>query len=401
MAISDSSLILKPGREKPVRNRHPWVFSGAIERSTGEPAPGDIVDIKRNDGAWLARAYFNPHSQITARILTWEQAEYIDETFWRKKLERSVEIRRKFRPLPETTAYRLVNAEADGLPGLIVDKYNNILVIQLLTLGIDKRKEILVKLLADKLDPDGIFERSDTAVRKKEKLPQHHGCIWGEEPLDDLIVKEDSLYFSVDIKKGHKTGFYLDQRVNRRLVTRDQLVKGRSILDAFSYTGGFGVFAARGEASKIVNVDDSSTALRLAKHNQEMNSFDRPNDEYIVGDAFQIMRQLYREGRRFDMVILDPPKFAHSKSHINSACRGYKDINLLAMKLLKSDGLLATFSCSGLINRDLFQKVLFGASVDAGREVQVLAQLSQAPDHPILLTFPESEYLKGFLCRVI
>jgi 23S rRNA (cytosine1962-C5)-methyltransferase len=200
---------------------------------------------------------------------------------------------------------------------------------------------------------------------------------------------------------GHKTGFYLDQRVNRRLVTGDQLVKGSSILDAFSYTGGFGVFAARGEASKIVNVDDSSTALDLAKHNQEINGFDRPNDEYIVGDSFQILRQLYRDNRRFDMVILDPPKFAHSKSHINSACRGYKDINLLAMKLLKSDGLLATFSCSGLINRDLFQKVLFGASVDAGRDVQVLSQLSQAPDHPILLTFPESEYLKGFLCHVI
>jgi 23S rRNA (cytosine1962-C5)-methyltransferase len=199
---------------------------------------------------------------------------------------------------------------------------------------------------------------------------------------------------------GHKTGFYLDQRVNRKLVTGDHIVKGSSILDAFSYTGGFGVFAARGEASEIVNVDDSSTALRLAKHNQEINSFDRPNDEYIAGDTFQIMRQLYRDSRRFDMVILDPPKFAHSKRHINSACRGYKDINLLAMKLLKSDGLLATFSCSGLINRDLFQKVLFGASVDAGRDVQVLSQLSQAPDHPILLTFPESEYLKGFLCHV-
>jgi len=401
MAISGSSLILKPGREKPVVNRHPWVFSGAIDGSNGEPAPGDIVDIKRNDGKWLARAYFNPHSQITARILTWEQAEYIDETFWSKKLERSIEMRRKLRPLPGTTAYRLVNAEADGLPGLIVDKYNDFLVIQLLTLGIDRRKEVLVKLLAEKINPDGIFERSDTAVRKKEKLPQRHGCIWGEEPLDDLVVKEDSLYFSVDIKNGHKTGFYLDQRINRKLVTGDQLVKGRSILDAFSYSGGFGIFAARGEAAEIVNIDHSSTALILAKHNQAINGFDRPNDEYIAGDAFQIMRRLYRDGRHFDMVILDPPKFAHSKSQINSACRGYKDINLLAMKLLKSEGLLATFSCSGLINRDLFQKVIFGASVDAGRDVQVLSQLSQAPDHPILLTFPESEYLKGFLCRVI
>ena len=278
----------------------------------------------------------------------------------------------------------------------IIDKYNNFLVIQLLTLGVEKRKEVLLKLLVEKLEPDGIFERSDVPGRKKENLPKYKGCIWGSEPGNDLVIMEDSLSFSVDIKNGHKTGFYLDQRINRKLVSEDQLVEGKSILNVFAYTGGFAVYAARGGASEVVNIDDSPAALNLARHNQQINGFVRPDDEYLVGDAFQILRRLYHDGRLFDIVILDPPKFAHNKGHIDKACRGYKDINLLAMKMLKSNGFLVTFSCSGLISRDLFQKVLFGASVDADRDVQLLSQLTQAADHPILLTYPESEYLKDF-----
>ena len=400
MTQSIPSLILKPGREKPVRNHHPWIFSGAIRNTNGEPEPGDIVDIRSSSGEWLARAYYNPHSQISARNLSWEQGEDIDEVFWSGRLDRSLENRRLSKFEPETTTYRLVNAEADGLPGLIVDKYNNYLVLQSLTLGVERRKDLLIKLLAEKLEPDGIYERSDVPGRKKEKLSKFRGSIWGSDPEENIQILEDSLSFSVDIRNGQKTGFYLDQRKNRRLAAGAQFVEGKSILNAFSYSGGFSVYAARGAAAAIVNIDDSATALNLARQNQEINGFDRPDDEYLAGDAFKILRQLYHSGRLFDVVILDPPKFAQNKGHIERACRGYKDINLLAMKLLRSNGILVTFSCSGLIKRDLFQKVLFGASVDAGRDVQILTQLTQAQDHPILLTFPESEYLKGFLCRI-
>ncbi|MFQ5399059.1 MAG: class I SAM-dependent rRNA methyltransferase [Anaerolineae bacterium] len=399
MTNEHTSLLLKKGREKPVRQRHPWIFSGAVSRVQGEPAPGDMVAALSHDGRFLARGYFNPHSQIRCRLLTWTD-EPIDEAFWQARIARAAAARTALSLEPETTAYRLINAEADGLPGLVVDRYNEFLVIQCLTMGIERRKEMLVALLAEAFQPAGIVERSDVNARPQEGLPQVTGHLWGTAPPQRVTVKENGLQFAVDVHAGHKTGFYLDQRPNRAIVGRPEHVAGKEILNVFAYTGGFALYAAAAGAGPITNVDASADALTLAEQNMELNEFERPDDEYIVANAFELLRHYRDGGRRFDVAVLDPPKFAHSRRDVDRACRGYKDLNWLAMRLLRPGGLLATFSCSGRISADLFQKVVFSAAVDAGCDVQILQQLGQGPDHPILVTFPESAYLKGLLCRV-
>ena len=400
MEMPTAILTLKKGRQKPVLNRHPWLFSGAIQQIEGDPAPGDIVDIADWQQRFLARAYYNPHSQIQARILSWDPAEAIDDQFWRRLMERAANGRNGLNLQPHTTAYRLVNAEADGLPGLIIDQYGDYLVVQCLTLGIDRRKEQLVAILADLLQPRGILERSDVDVRHKEGLPPSYGLLWGQPPPVELLIRENGLTFAVDLQQGHKTGFYLDQRDNRALVGQPHIVAGKTMLNLFAYTGGFAVYAAAAQAGRIVNVDSSVDALTLAERNIALNGWQRPQDEYLAGDAFELLRYYRDEGEQFDVIVLDPPKFAHSQRDIDKACRGYKDLNWLALRLLRPGGWLATFSCSGLISADLFQKVLFGAAVDANRDAQIIRPLSQATDHPVALTFPESAYLKGFLCRV-
>lgn len=393
-------LTLKSGREKPVLNYHPWVFSGAIERVEGAPEPGDLVAVNDHRGNYLATAYFNPHSQIRARLLSWDPNQAIDEDFWHGRLQRAIENRQALALEPQTNAYRLVYAEADGLPGLVVDRYAGFLVLQSLTLGIEKRKEMLVQILVDLLQPAGILERSDAAVRGKEGLAEVSGMLWGQEAPQRLVIQENGLPFTVDLWQGHKTGFYLDQRENRALFGRREWVEGKRLLNVFAYTGGFSVYAASAGAGHITNIDSSIPALEMAEQNVLNIAPARTADEYIAGDAFEVLRYLREEGELYEVIILDPPKFAHSQSDVQRASRGYKDLNLLALQLLKPGGLLATFSCSGHISADLLQKILFGAAVDAGREVQILAPLAQAADHPVLLTFPESAYLKGFLCRV-
>jgi 23S rRNA (cytosine1962-C5)-methyltransferase len=436
-----ATLILKQGRDKPVHNHHPWVFSGAIERVKGQPAPGDLVTIANHKGEPLATAYYNAKSQIQARILSWNPDEPIDADFWRGRLRKAIEGRATMglirirneeeatdddrpqttdhRPLttdlPDTdllntdsltTAYRLVNAEADGLPGLIVDRYNDFLVIQCQTLGMDRRREMLTELLVETLSPAGMLERSDVDARGKEGLPPVVETRYGEAPPPELIIRENGFSFLVDVHRGHKTGFYLDQRDNRaaigpqeRLLPR--LLAERDVLNVFAYTGAFGVYAAAAGARQITHVDSSVPALETAERNVQLNGFERPDDEYIAGDAFEVLRYFREEGRQFDAVILDPPKFAHSQGQIDRAARGYKDLNWLALRLLRPEGVLATFSCSGLVSVDLFQKIVFGAAVDAGRDVQIARHLGQAADHPVLLSFPESAYLKGLLCRVL
>jgi 23S rRNA (cytosine1962-C5)-methyltransferase len=400
MEMPTAILTLKKGRQKPVLNRHPWIFSGAIQQVQGDPAPGDIVDIADHRQNFLARAYYNPHSQIQARILSWNPAESIDDVFWRRGLERAGNGRFSLNLQPHTNAFRLINAEADGLPGLIVDKYGDYLVMQCLTLGIDRRKEQLIPLLAELFQPQGIFERSDVDVRTKEGLAASDGLVWGKPPPRDYLIQENGLTFGVDLHEGHKTGFYLDQRENRALVGQPYIVAGQTILNLFAYTGGFAVYAAAAGAGRIINVDTSAEVLAQAERNIERNGWQRPQDEYLAGDAFEVLRYYRDEGEQFDVIILDPPKFAHSRRDVDNACRGYKDLNWLAFRLLRPGGWLATFSCSGLVSADLFQKVLFGAAVDAGRHAQILRPLSQGADHPVALTFPESAYLKGFLCRV-
>ena len=394
-----ATLHLSPGKDKPVRGHHPWIFSGAVARVEGAPAGGDVVEVVDAEGRWLARGYYNPRSQIVVRLLTWQADEAVDAAFWRSRLAAAIAMRDELSFAPATDAYRLVHAESDGLPGLIVDRYGDWLVVQFLTLGVEIRRELLLNLLAELVAPKGILERSDAAVRRQEGLPLHSGLAWGLPPPVDLEIREHGLRFPADLVGGQKTGFYVDQRENRRLVGVH--AAGKRVLNAFSFTGAFGVHALAGGAAHVTNVDSSYEALAGAETALRLNGFDPDRQaEAICGDVFHVLRAFRDEERRYDLVILDPPKFARSKAELDGATRGYKDINLLGLRLLRPGGLLATFSCSGLVTPDLFQKIVFGASVDAGRDVQVLAKLSQGPDHPILLSFPEGEYLKGLLCRV-
>ncbi len=392
-------LYLKPGHDRPVRRHHPWVFSGALGRLEGAVEDGGLIEVFAFEGEWLARGVLNRRSQILVRLLTWDPEEAVDEAFWRRRLERAWRARCALRLEEQTTAYRVVFAESDGLPGLIVDRYHDFLVLQALTLGIERWKPVLVSLLQELLHPRGIYERSDVDVREKEGLAPQCGILAGEMPPPRLMIHEHGHRFYVDVMRGHKTGFYLDQRENRRRAA-SYLAGAAEVLNAFSYTGAFAVYALAAGARYVVNVDTSAEALALAAENLRLNGFGEDRFENIEGDAFDILRRCYKEGRRFDAVILDPPKFAYSRAHLDRAARGYKDINLQAMRLIRPGGVLITFSCSGLVSPELFQKIVFAAAEDAGREVQILEKLSHPPDHPIRLAFPESEYLKGLVCRV-
>ena len=394
-----ATIYLQPGKDKPVRQHHPWIFSGAVARVEGQPGPGDLVDVADARGEWLARGYYNASSQIVVRLLTWQRDEQADAAFWRSRLAAAAAARAELRLEPDTTAYRQIYAESDGVPGLIVDRYADWLVVQFLTLGVEARREMLLGLLVELFAPRGIVERSDAVVRRQEGLALRSGLVWGEAPPPDLGIREHGLRFQVDLLGGQKTGFYVDQRENRRIVGAQ--ARGRRVLNAFSFTGAFGIYALAGGAAHVTNIDTSFDALTGAEASLRLNGFDPDGQsESICGDVFQVLRAFRDEGRLFDLVILDPPKFARSKAELDGATRGYKDINLLGLKLLAPGGLLATFSCSGLVTPDLFQKIVFGASIDAGRRAQIVAKLSQGPDHPILLSFPEGEYLKGLLCRV-
>ena len=387
---------IKPGREKPLRQFHPWIFSGAIAHADAEL--GGLVTVRDSRGKFLATGYYNRRSQINVRILTWDESEIIDTDWWRKRLEAAIEARQ---PLVDEglTAYRLVYAESDGLPGLIVDKYGEALVIQSLTLGIEQVKPMLIDLLDDLLHPSVIVERSDVDVRHKEGLKEFAGVIRGNLPDAPLTIDEYGLRYPVDLMNGHKTGFYLDQRGARQWLIASRAGNDRDVLNAFCYTGAFSMCAASTGAKSITNIDTSQPALDLAAETLSMHSLARVPTESVCADVFQQLRQYREQERRFDLIILDPPKFAHSAKDVERAARGYKDINLLAFQLLRPGGLLMTFSCSGSIDADLFQKIVFGASADAGRQAQIIHWLAQGLDHPVRLSFPEGRYLKGMVCR--
>jgi len=388
---------LKAGKEKSICSHHPWIFSGAISRQEQGITPGAIVDVLQADGTWLARGYINPHSQIAVRLLTWDEQEPIDRPFWERRLRRAIRDRAELYTNPNTNAYRLVHAEADGLPGLIVDRYADWLVLQSLTLGIEQWKSTLAELLLDITGCKGVYERSDADVRSHEGLRFANGLLKGSQPPAPVRVLENGHLFAVDVYHGHKTGFYLDQRDNRSYVA--PYCAGAQVLNVFSYTGGFAVYALAAGAKDVTNVDSSSDALHMVEVNTALNELPARN-RLMEGDAFQILRHLREDALRFDVVILDPPKFAFSRAQLTSATRGYKDINMLGMQLVRPGGILATFSCSGLVSEDLFQKIVFGASLDAGRDGRILHRLGQGSDHPTLLSFPESAYLKGFIVRV-
>ena len=400
-----AQIILKPGKEKPLHLRHPWIFSGAVAR-VQDAQEGDTIDVLSSKGEFLARGYYNSRSQIVVRVWTFSD-EPVDRALIARRLAHAVEARSQLglqRQGPYTNAFRLVNAESDLLPGLIVDVYGDFLIVQFLTLGIEKRKAEIVAELAELTHPLGIYERSDMDVRAKEGLPESVGVLFGEEPPDRVEVRENGLQFLVDVKRGHKTGFYLDQRDNRAQLGGLLSLPAPSpleILNAFSYTGAFGVYAcAANPAARVLNLDASQDALALAKENFERNAFGARAD-FLAGDAFQTLRKFRDAARQFDMLILDPPKFVHSKGQLESGCRGYKDLNWLAFRLVRAGGYVVTFSCSGLVSAELFQKVVFEAATDAKRDAQIVARLGQARDHPTLLSFPEGEYLKGLVLKVI
>jgi 23S rRNA (cytosine1962-C5)-methyltransferase len=388
---------LKAKADRPVLRRHPWVFSGAVERVEGRPGPGDMVRVTDGKGGFLARGLYSPESRIRVRLLDWSEKTVIDDIWWFERLKRSVSSRHSDPAQPGDNARRLVYSESDGLPGLIVDRYGNFLVLQALTPGTDRIREVLARSLMEITGAKGVYERSDGDTRSLEGLPSRSGLLVGEAPPDRLEVMENGLRFLVDLKKGQKTGFYLDQRRNRRIAAT--YAPGREVLDVFAHSGAFATAMLAGGAASATMVESSVEAMAAARENLKLNGLDEQAVETVAGDAFQVLRTFRDQGREFDLIVLDPPKFAPTKAQVSKAGRGYKDINLFALKLLRPNGLLITFSCSGGVDADLFQKIVFGAALDAGREVQILEKLSQAPDHPVLLFFPESAYLKGLVCR--
>ncbi len=385
--------ILKKDKEKPLEGFHPWVFSGAIDRIDDNYEAGDIVKVFSAHGKFLGQGYLNPRSQIAIRMLNFDEGE-INEGFFEKRIREAILLRERFLP-SETTAYRLIHAEGDYLPGLIVDRYADYLVIQCLTMGIEKWKSAIVQILQKNTSVKGIFEKNDSEWREWEGLERKVGKLAGQDPPDFVEILENGLKFVVDIHKGQKTGFFLDQRANRKLI--QELSRDKRVLNCFSYTGGFSVYAFKGGAVQVISVDSSEEALNTARVNYEKNQIETPEKDLICADVFEYLRASRQE---FDLIILDPPAFCKSKQQVMQASRGYKDINLQGIKRLAKGGLLYTASCSSHIDPDLFQKIVFAAAKDARRKVRIIAKTSHGFDHPINICHPEGEYLKGLLCEV-
>jgi 23S rRNA (cytosine1962-C5)-methyltransferase len=393
-----ASVKLKKGRDKSFNRKHPWIFSGAIDSVKDIETNGETVEIISGDGKFLGYGSYSSHSQISVRVLSFNPDEKIDLDFFQRRIIDAAELRKQIIDDKTTDAYRIINAESDLLPGLVVDKYGDYLVCQFLSAGAEYWKKEIVEILINLFNPTGIFERSDVEVREKEGLLPSKGVLYGKQPDELIEIIENGNKFFVDVNLGHKTGFYLDQRDNRKIL--EQFSSGKEILNCFSYTGGFSVYAVKAGASKVINVDSSAESLTLAEKNFSLNGIDPSKYENIHDDVFKYLRKLRDTNRQFDVIILDPPKFAESVSQIDKAARGYKDINLLALKLLKKNGILFTFSCSGHIVPELFNKIIADAAADAGREVHILKYLTQSPDHTMLTSFPEGLYLKGLICKV-
>jgi 23S rRNA (cytosine1962-C5)-methyltransferase len=402
-----AELILKPGREKSLLRRHPWIFSGALDQVIGDPQPGETVEVLTSQREFLSKAAYSPYSQIRARVWTFNEGEQVDADFFRRRIDSALALRTILFPSPHfpqanggaeggvSDALRLVHAESDHLPGLIVDRYGEVLVLQSLTAGSELWRETLAEILLEKTGAAAIYERSDADVRELEGLAPRNGLLRGTLPDPRIEISEGSLKFKVNLASGHKTGFYLDQRRNRQRV--GELSRDRDVLNCFCYTGGFSLHALAGGAKSVLSVDSSAEALALVQENAALNG-QTSGHEWREADVFQALRKFRDERRSFDLIILDPPKFAATVSQAEKAARGYKDINLLAFKLLRPGGILATFSCSGGIDAALFQKIVAGAALDAGVEASIVEHLAQDGDHPISLHFPEGAYLKGLLC---
>jgi 23S rRNA (cytosine1962-C5)-methyltransferase len=388
-----AKLILKTGRERSIKNFHPWIFSGAIGKIEGAASAGDVIDVYSSDNAFLARGFYCPSSQIRCRLLTWQDEE-IDRDFFVRNITAAHLLRRRHIS-SNTDAYRIVNAEGDGLPGLIVDRYADVAVMQCNTIGMEIRKHEIAEILMADHGFRGVWERSQGAVRREEGLQPVSGTLLGDVPEGVISIRENGFQFEVDIREGQKTGFFLDQRENRLWVK--ELAKGKTILNCFSYTGAFSVYAAGGEAARVVSVESSSAALEQAKGHMQINRLPASDDDFVLADVFAFLRAT-REA--YDFIILDPPAFAHHQREVDAAARAYKDVNLQALKRLAVGGLLLSCSCSQPLAPELFQKILFAAASDARRRVRIIGQRGHAADHPISIFHPEGRYLQAWLLSV-
>jgi 23S rRNA (cytosine1962-C5)-methyltransferase len=394
------TITLKPGKEKSLLRRHPWIFPASIERVEGKPEeknkPGATALVQSASGQFLARAAWSPKSQIRARVWSFNEGEPIDHALIKRRVKKALAYRAA--TVRDTDAIRLIFGEADGFPGLVADWYGGRqgwLVCQFQSAGVEAWKTPIVQALIAETGCPNVYERSDASVREREGLPLVTGALAGEVPGDETPVTENGVRYAVDIKAGHKTGFYIDQRDNRRLVMEH--AAGREVLNCFCYTGGFSLAALKGGAASVLSIDSSGEALAMGRRNMTLNGFDDAKAEWQDADVFKTLRSLREQGRSFDLIVLDPPKFAASPDHVERAARAYKDINLLGFQLLREGGLLFTYSCSGAISADLFQKIVAGAASDAKVDARIQRRLSAGADHPMTTGFPEGEYLKGLM----
>ena len=388
-----NALILKKARERSLKRRHPWIFSGAVEKASGKS--GETLEVRDIAGNPLALAAYSPDSQIRARVWTFDSSAAVDKGFFKQRIQRAVELRERLPASKHTNAVRLIHGESDGLPGLVVDRYADVLVAQFLAAGVERWREEILDLLVEVSGCEAVFERSDAEVRKLEGLEPRTGFVRGNRNASRCPIVEHGLNFRVDVEQGQKTGFFLDQRENRQRVRA--LAAGREVLDGFSYTGGFAIAALAGGAKHVTAIESSADAIQIAKENLAANPLAAGGIEFVQADVFKHLRLLRDKGAKYDMIVLDPPKLAPTAAHAENAARAYKDINLLALKLLAPRGLLATFSCSGGVPADLFQSIVAGAALDAGAEAKIIERFGAAADHPVALEFPEGDYLKGLL----
>jgi 23S rRNA (cytosine1962-C5)-methyltransferase len=393
--MSAPTLVLKTGRERSLRRRHPWIFSGAIERISGSPESGETVQVRASDGAFLAWAAYSPVSQIRARVWSFDEDRPPGPGLFLERISAALALRRALIRPEATNALRLVHGESDELPGLVVDLYAGMLVVQILSAGCERWRDVLVGILHEQSGCTSIYERSDAETRELEGLAPRSGSLVGPMPSGPVRIVENGVEYEVDVVAGQKTGFYLDQRDNRARLRL--LAESKETLNCFCYTGGFALAALSGGARSVLSIDSSAAALECARRNLALNGMDANRAQWLEADVFAALRKLRGEGRQFDLIVLDPPKFAPTPKDAERAARGYKDINLNALKLLRRGGLLATFSCSGGVSGELFQKIVAGAAADARVSLALRERLSAAPDHPVLIEFPEGEYLKGLL----
>ncbi|CAM4184416.1 23S rRNA (cytosine1962-C5)-methyltransferase [Pedobacter westerhofensis] len=392
-------VILKKGKEKAALQKHPWIFSGAIDKVKGSPLNGEVVKVLAADKSFLAYGYYNSDSRVAVRLLEWDEEKTIGKDWYHSKLKQSIAARAHVLNNEDTNTCRMVFSEADYLPGLIVDKYANFLSLQILSAGIENVKADIIDILRTELNPAGIFDKSDATARTHEKLELSQGLLWGETPPEFIEVRENGVRYHINIAEGQKSGFYCDQRDNREILAA--YTKDREVLDCFCYSGGFTLNSLKNGAKHVTSVDSSALAIETLQHNLGLNGFTEDQQTSIQSDVNKQLRAFKDEERKFDVIILDPPKYAPSRSALDRAARAYKDLNRLGMLLLNPGGIMATYSCSGAVDLETFKQIIAWAALDAGKEVQIIRQFHQPEDHPVRISFPEGEYLKGLLIRVL